>query len=73
MEPRFAKFLHIDHEEPITFQTHYDFLYHLQRAVLHALREQGRLNPMQHRYAEEKLNQQRRERAKNILKTGQKQ
>ena len=67
MERRFAKLERIDHNETITKETHYDFLYHLQKAILLALREQGRLNAMQHRHAEEILNQQRMDRAKAIL------
>ena len=42
----------------------YEFLYQLQRALLLALREQGRLSPMQHRQAEEKLRKQRCDRAR---------
>ena len=68
---QFAELQQIDNNEAITKDTHYDFLYHLQSALLLALREQGRLNAMQHRHAEEKLRQQRRDRAKNILEKGE--
>ena len=61
----------IENNEAITKETHYDFLYHLQSAMLLALREQGRLNAMQHRHAEEKLKQQRRDRARSILEKGE--
>lgn len=61
----------IENNEPISKETHYDFLHHLQSALLLALREQGRLNAMQHRYAEEKLRQQRRDRARSILEKGE--
>ena len=61
----------IENNEPITRENHYDFLYHLQSAMLLALREQGRLNAMQHRHAEEKLKQQRRDRARSILEKGE--
>ena len=61
----------IENNEPITKETHYDFLYHLQCALLLALREQGRLNAMQYRHAEEKLKQQRRVRARSILEKGE--
>ena len=57
----------IENNEAITKENHSEFLYHLQGALLLALREQGRLNAMQHRHAEEKLKQQRRDRAKKIL------
>lgn len=64
MARKFAKLLRIEHNEPITMESHYEFLYELQHALLLALREQGRLSPMQHRHAEEKLRKQRRGRAK---------
>ena len=64
MEKSQAKLQQIEYNEPITKETHYEFIYQLQHTLLLALREQGRLSPMQHRFAEEKLRQQRRERAK---------
>ena len=70
MTRRFASLHRIDNNEEITKETHYDFLYHLQSAVLLALHEQGRLNVIQYHYAEEKLKQQRQDRAKSILKKG---
>lgn len=71
MAKQFAKLQCIDNNDTITKESHYEFLYHLQSAVLLALREQGRLNVMQYRYAEEKLKQQRRDRAKSILEKGE--
>ena len=71
MARQFAILQRVDNNEEITKETHYEFLYHLQNSLLLALREQGRLNAMQHRYAEEKLKQQRRDRAKSILKKGE--
>ena len=71
MTRQFAKLQHIDNNEAITKETNYEFLYHLQSAMLLALREQGRLDVMQHRHAEEKLKQQRRNRAKKILEKGE--
>ena len=71
MARQFAELERIDNNEAITKETHYEFLYHLQSAMLLALREQRRLNAMQHRQAEEKLKQQRRDRAKNILEKGE--
>ena len=64
MARKFAKLVRIDHNKPITKENDYVFLYQLQRALLLALLEQGMLTPMQHRYAEEKLKKQRRERAR---------
>lgn len=64
MAKRHAKLQRIEHNEPITTESNYEFLYQLQHALLLALREQGKLGPMQHRLAEEKLRKQRRDRAK---------
>ena len=47
--------IRIDNNEPVTNETHGEFLHHLQRALLLALRDQGRLTVMQYRYAEETL------------------
>ncbi len=66
MEKKFAKLQEIEHDRNITEETDYKFLYQLQNALLLALREQGRLNAMQHRHAEEKLKQQRRERTRKM-------
>ena len=66
MEKKFAKLQEIEHDRNITEEADYEFLYQLQNALLLALREQGSLNAMQHRHAEEKLNQQRRERARKM-------
>ena len=71
MARRFAELQHIENNEEITKETQYEFLYHLQSAMLLALREQGRLDVMQHRHAEEKLKRQRRNRAKKILEKGE--
>ena len=70
MAKKFAQLQRIDNNEQITMESHYEFLYHLQSAMLLALREQGKLNTMQHRHAEEKLKEQRRNRAKKILEKG---
>ena len=71
MAKQFAKLQRILNNETITTETHYEFLYHLQSALLLALHEQGRLGVMQFRHAKEKLNQQRRDRAKDILEKGE--
>ena len=68
MARQFAELQRIDNNEVITKETHYEFLYHLKKALLLALRERGRINAMQYRHAEELLKRQRRERAKMILK-----
>ena len=67
MGKKFSKLQSVDYKEPITEENNYDFLYLLQSALLLSMRERERLNPMQYRYAEEKLKQQRRERAKAFL------
>lgn len=64
MAKKFAKLDRIEHNEPITMESNYEFLYQLQSALLQALREQGMLSPMQYRHAEEKLRKQRRDRAR---------
>lgn len=70
MARQFAEFKCIENNEVITKEANYEFLYHLQSAILLALREKGRLNAMQYRQAEEKLKQQRLDRVRNILKKG---
>lgn len=62
MERKFAALQRIDNERKITNKTDDEFLYQLQRALLLALQERGRLRPMEYRQAEEKLRQQRRNR-----------
>lgn len=64
MNRRIPLLIEIVHDQKITKQTDYELFHHLQSALLLALLEQGRLTPMQHRHAEEKLKQQRRKRAK---------
>ena len=71
MEPRFAQLVRIDNNEPITMDSHDEFLCRLQSALLLALRERGRLSIMEYRHAEENLKQQRRERAKALQKAGE--
>jgi len=64
MARKFAKLRQIEHNEPITAESHYEFLYQLQQALLLALLERGKLSPMQHRHAQECLKKQRRDRAR---------
>ena len=59
-----AKLARIENNEPISMESHYEFLYQLQHVLLLALRERGSLSPMQLRHAQEQLNRHRRERAK---------
>lgn len=64
MRKQYAVLQRLENGRQITKETDYEFLHHLQSALLLALREQGSLSPMQHRHAQEQLGQQRRERAK---------
>lgn len=64
MKKQFAYLVRIDKNVSIMKETHYEFLYQLNHALLLALLEQGQLSPMQLRHAEEKLRKQRRDRAK---------
>ena len=66
MKKKFAVLQRIENDRQITQEEDALFLYHLQKALLLALREQGRLHPMEHRQAEEALNRQRRERIGNM-------
>lgn len=70
MAKRFAQLQRIENDRPITKETDYEFLYTLQNALLLALKEQGRLTQMQYRHAEERLQAQRRERAKKRMEKG---
>lgn len=67
MKKQFSQLHHIERNETITKEDHYEFLHHLENALLLALREQGRLDLMQYRHADESLRQQRLDRAKRIL------
>ena len=51
----------VENDRRITEEQDAEFLYLLQNAVLLALKEAGRLNEAQYRYAEEELKTQRRE------------
>ena len=51
----------VENDRRITKEQDHAFLYAYQRAVLLALKEAGRLNETQYRYAEEKLKEQQRE------------
>lgn len=70
MAKRYAQLQRIENDRSITKETDYEFLYTLQNALLLALKEQGRLTQMQYRHAEERLQAQRRERAKKLMEKG---
>ena len=53
-----------------TEEARYLFSWHLQSALLLALRAQGMLTPMQYRHAEEALKLRRLDRAKHLRETG---
>ncbi len=59
MAKQFASLKRIDNNRKITEETDEAFLHRLQTGLLLALKEQGRLNEMQYRYAQRLLDQQR--------------
>lgn len=71
MAKHFAKLQRIENDRRITKETDYEFLYQLQNALLLALKEQGRLSQMQYRHAEERLQAQRRDRARKLMEKGE--
>ena len=48
----------VENDRKITKDQDHEFLFAYQKAILLALKEAGRLNEMQYRYAEEKLKKQ---------------
>ncbi len=60
MAKQFAKLEQILQDHPITPETDAAFLYHLKKALLLALKEQGQLNAMQCRVACDRLARQQR-------------
>lgn len=58
MRRNFAEFTGIDRCEPINENTHPEFLYLLQKALLLALKERGMLRPIPYQQAEEQLRKQ---------------
>lgn len=73
MAKQFSKLQWIENDRRITKETDYEFLYQLQNALLLALKEQGRLSQMQYRHAEERLQAQRRERARKLMEKGERE
>ena len=63
--------LRIENNEKITQENNYEFLYHLQRALLLALHERGRIGAMAYHHAAENLDCQRRERARKLQRAGE--
>lgn len=70
MAKRYAELQRIEGAREITAETDYEFWYHLEQALLLALREREKLNAMQYRYAEEQLKQQRIDRTKRLMGEG---
>ena len=70
MAKQFSTLERIENNEVITDTNHYEFIYKLQNALLLALCEQGSLNTMQYRQAEESLKRKRLDRAKNLMERG---
>lgn len=68
MKLQFAVLKRIENNRAITPERDSHFLYQLQLGLLLALKERGHLDVMQFRYAAERLQQQRRIRAKDILR-----
>lgn len=61
MERHFASLERVENDRKITPQLDASFFYRLQSGLLLALKEQGRLNEMQYRRAQDRLDWQRRE------------
>lgn len=70
MAKGYASLKAIDNDRKITKETDDEFLHQLQSGLLLALKERGHLNEMQYRHAQERLNQQRRDRMKKLQQKG---
>ena len=66
MGKRFAVLTKIENDHKITAETDLQFLYHVQHALLLALREKGTISTVQYRRADELLRKQRTEVAKRL-------
>ena len=66
MKGKFAQLHHIEQNEKITRESHYEIWYDLEQDLLLALRERGTLNVMQYRLAMERLKQQRCDRTRRL-------
>ena len=54
-----ARLMSVEDNQTITRDAYVDFFYELQRGVLLSLKEDGKINEMQYRHAEEALKEQR--------------
>lgn len=61
MAKQYAFLNSIENDREITKETDYEFLHNMQSGLLLALKEHGRLNESQYRYAQSRLNRQRSE------------
>ena len=66
MEKKFAKLKRVDNNRPVTRERDEAFLFELEKALVLALREQGRLNALQYRRGEELLKDRRQERVRAL-------
>ncbi|MGO5115079.1 hypothetical protein ACTQ33_08590 [Candidatus Avoscillospira sp. LCP25S3_F1] len=71
MGKQFAKLKQILQDHPITPETDAFFLYHLKKALLLALKEQGQLGAMQCRAACDRLERQQRNAIRPSSVTGE--
>ena len=71
MKKKFAVLQKTVWKEALTPESNGAFFYHLQRALLLALWERGRLDMMEYRHAEENLHRQRIQRAAKALEKGE--
>lgn len=65
-----TKLLCVENNRNITKEDDSEFFFELQRGVLLTLKENGTLNEMQYRAAEEMLKDQRKELAKSLIEGG---
>ena len=66
MGKRFAVLTKIEDDHKITAETDFQFIYHVQHALLLALRERGTISTVQYRRADELLRKKRTEAAKQL-------
>ena len=66
MGKRFAVLTKIENDHKITVETDFQFIYHVQHALLLALREKGTISIMQYRQADDALRKQKTEMIKQL-------
>ncbi|MBM6723295.1 hypothetical protein [Pseudoflavonifractor phocaeensis] len=71
MARQYASLERIEHNRKITQETDHTFLYRLQDGLLLALKEQGQLNEMQYRHAQDRLDRQYREWVRKLQQKGE--